>query len=169
MLSNNMEKALNRQLNAEFQSAYVYLSMAGYFESADLTGMANWMKVQAQEESAHAMKIYQYVIDRDGRVQLLAIDQPQTEWSSPEDVYQSVLGHEQEISAKINSLVALALDEKDHSTHNFLQWFVAEQIEEEATARDVLAQVRLVGNNGQGLFLLDRELATRKFVNEGEQ
>ena len=152
MLSNNMEKALNRQINAEFQSAYFYLAMATYFESEDLGGMANWMKVQAQEEAAHAMKIYQYVIDRDGGVSLLAIEQPQADWDSPVAVFQAVLDHEREVSAKINALVALALEEKDHSTHNFLQWFVAEQIEEEATARDVLAQV------GQKAWLVDETL-----------
>ena len=162
MLSANMEKALNRQLNAEFSSAYFYLSAAAYLESTDLGGMANWMKIQAQEEAAHAMKFYQYIVDRNGRVTLHAIEQPASEWASPEAVFQDVLEHEQSVSAKINALVALALDENDHSTNNFLQWFVAEQVEEEATAHDVLSQVRRFGGSGQGLFLIDRELGTRK-------
>jgi ferritin len=166
MLSPAVEKALNSQLNEEFFSAYLYLALSAHFETIDLPGMARWMRMQAQEEALHAMKIYDYVVNRDGRVRLDAIKRPEGEWESPQAIFESVLEHEQSVTQSIHDLVSLAGQEKDHATHNFLQWFVAEQVEEEASANEVLSQVRLVGGNGQGLFLIDRELASRKLTAE---
>lgn len=168
MLSPAVEKALNSQLNEEFFSAYLYLALSAHFETIDLPGMARWMRVQAQEEALHAMKIYDYVVNRDGRVRLDAIKRPEGKWESPQSIFESVLEHEQSVTRSIHDLVSLAGTEKDHATHNFLQWFVAEQVEEEASANEVLSQVRLVGGNGQGLFLIDRELASRKLTAEEE-
>ena len=162
MLIPALEKALNAQLNAEYYSSYLYLAKGAYFESVDLPGMANWMRLQAAEEHTHAMRFYQYIIDRDGDVELEQIAKPQKKWKSPREVFENVLGHEREVTQLISDLVGLALENGDHATHNFLQWFVAEQVEEEATAKDVLSRVKLVGDNGQGLFLIDRELAERK-------
>ncbi len=162
MLSTNMQNALNAQMNAEFYSSYLYLAMAANFEVADLPGMASWMTLQADEEAMHAKKFYRYLLDRDGRVHLGAIDAPKESWSSPLDVFENALAHERHVSQSINALVDLALKEQDHATNNFLQWFVAEQVEEEATVRDVCSRLKLVGDDGRGLFLIDQELAGRK-------
>jgi ferritin len=162
MLIPALEKALNAQLNAEYYSSYLYLAKAAYFESVDLPGMASWMRMQAVEEHAHAMRFYQYIIDRDGEVDLDQIAKPPKKWDSPRVVFENVLEHEREVTELISKLVGLAFENGDHATHNFLQWFVAEQVEEEATAKDVLSRVKLVGDNGQGLFLIDRELAERR-------
>jgi ferritin len=164
MLSDKMEKALNGQLNAELYSAYLYLSMAAYFEAAALPGFANWMRVQVQEELLHATKFFDYVNGRDGRVTLAAIDGPPTEWDSPPAAFQHVLAHEQKVTGLIDGLVNLAAAEKDHGTHNFLQWFVGEQVEEESSANAVLQKVKLAGDSGGGMFMVDRELATRVFT-----
>ncbi|MCK5568134.1 MAG: ferritin, partial [Spirochaetes bacterium] len=134
MLSKKLESELNKQLNAELYSAYLYLSMAAYYESKNLKGFANWMNVQAQEEQVHGMKIYDYINGRGGRVQLAVIEAPPVEWSSVVDVFDNVYSHEQKVTGLINNLVNIATEEKDHATVNFLQWFVAEQVEEEASA-----------------------------------
>ncbi len=156
-----VESALNGQLNAEFFSSYLYLSMAAYFEESDLPGMSNWMRVQADEEHQHAMKFYQFLLDRDARIVLEAISKPASSWDSPLAAFEDALEHERGVSQSINNLVDLCLKSHDHATNNFLQWFVAEQVEEEATVRDLLRRVKLVGNDGRGLFLIDQELATR--------
>lgn len=161
MLNNEIESALNRHLNAEFFSSYLYLSMAAYFDKHDLPGMLNWMKAQSAEENTHALKFYKFILDRDGKVALDAIERPPNEWSSPLEAFENAYKHEQEVSSKINVLLELSLKHHDHATHNFLQWFVAEQVEEEATVRDICSRLKLVGNDGRGLFLIDQELAAR--------
>ena len=157
MVSTKMEEALNKQLNAEVYSGYLYLSMAAYFEETDLSGFANWMRVQAQEELSHGMKFYDYLVQRGTRVTLSEIKKPQFSWESPVDVFEHVLSHEKVVSGMINDLVDLAIEERDHSTNNFLQWFVAEQVEEEESASDALSKVKLASEASNGLFLLDSE------------
>jgi len=169
MLSDKMEKALNEQVNAEMYSAYLYLAMSAYFEDQNLSGFANWMHVQAQEEMSHAMKIYNYIHDRGGRVVLEQIDKPQSEWENTQKVVEEVFAHEQKVTQMIHNLVNLARDEKDHGTDNMLQWFVSEQVEEEANADELLQQVKMIGSQGHGLLMLDRELKQRQFVDETQQ
>lgn len=164
MNSEKMEKAINEQINAEIYSAYLYLAMSAYFESVDLPGFANWMRVQWQEELAHAQKLYDYLFERDGRVVLDAIEAPPLEWKSPLDAFEETLKHEKYVTSRIHDLVRLARAEGDVATENFLQWFVTEQVEEEATAKALIQQLKLVGDQGQGLFLTDRELGTRVFT-----
>lgn len=164
MLPEKMEKALNEQINAEMYSSYLYLSMESYFQSIGLAGFASWMRMQAQEEMFHAMKIYDFVYERGGRVILAAIDQPPAEWKSVLDVFENVLSHEQKVTGLINDLVNLALDERDHATNIFLQWFVTEQVEEEAGVGSVLDKLKLVGDDTSGLFVLEQELGKRVFT-----
>jgi len=164
MLKDEMQKALNDQINAELYSSYLYLSMAAYFESIDLKGFASWMKVQVQEELVHAGKFFDFVNERRGRVILQPIEPPPTEWATPIDAFMASYEHECYISERINKLVDLARDQSDHASYNFLQWFVAEQVEEEANTDGVVKELRLVGNQGHGLFLIDRDLAQRTFV-----
>jgi ferritin len=162
MISDKMEKALNAQINAELYSAYVYLSMAAYFESKDLPGMANWMTAQAQEERAHAMKIYQHIVERGGRVALTAIDAPPTEWESPTAVFEAAYKHEQHVTKLIHDLVALSIEEKDYASKSMLDWFVDEQVEEEASASAIVAKLQMVGEHGPALLMLDNELGARQ-------
>ncbi|MFO8031555.1 MAG: ferritin [Desulfohalobiaceae bacterium] len=161
MLSAKMEEALNQQVNAELYSAYLYLSMSAYFSEVNLNGFAHWMRLQAQEELSHALKIYDYVNDRGGRPFLDTIDAPPKSWESPSQVFENVLNHEQKVTAMINNLVDQAIQEKDHATNNFLQWFVSEQVEEEASANEVLEKVKMTGDQGGGLLVLDQELGKR--------
>jgi ferritin len=161
MLEDSIEEALNEQINAELYSEYVYLSMAAYYEDEGLPGFASWMRAQADEEHAHAMRIYDYVIERDGRVTMEGIDDPPTEWEGPTDAFETAYEHEVEISRMIDDLVALAREENDNATENMLQWFVAEQVEEEATAQEVLDKLRHVGDDGVGLLMVDQELGQR--------
>jgi ferritin len=164
MLKENVQEALNEQLNAELYSSYLYLSMSTYFQSVELKGFANWMRVQAQEELSHAMKFYDYVNESGGRVTLKEISAPQTEWDSPHAVFKHVFQHEQKVTSLIDNLVGLATKEKDHATNNFLQWFVKEQVEEESSANEVLEKVKLVGDDSSGLLSLDQELGRRVFT-----
>jgi len=161
MLTDQIEAALNEQINAEFYSAYLYLSMAAYFEDEGLPGFASWMRSQAEEERAHGMRIYDYVLERDGRVELDGIDRPAAEWSGPADAFEAAYEHEVEISGMIDDLVGLAREENDNATENMLQWFVAEQVEEEATAKEILDTLGHVGDDGHGLLMVDRELGQR--------
>jgi ferritin len=163
MIKKNMEKALNEQVNAEMYSAYLYLAMSAYFETLDLKGFSNWMRIQAQEEMMHAMKIYDFVFDRGGRVILSAIKAPPGQWSSPLEVFENTMKHEQKVTGMINDLVDLAASEKDHATYNFLQWFVAEQVEEESSANEIVQKVKLIADAKGGLFMLDKELGQRSF------
>lgn len=159
-----MNDALNEQINAEWYSAYLYLSMEGYFESLNLPGFANWMRAQIQEEAMHALKIYDFVNERGGRVLLKSIAQPPAEWDTPLAVFEAAYKHEQKVTGLINNLVNLAIREKDHATNNFLQWFVSEQVEEEASAGQVVQKLKMAENAPGGRLLLDRELARRVFT-----
>jgi len=164
MISKKMEEALNGQVNAEMYSAYLYLSMESYFKSLNLNGFAGWMRAQAQEEMMHAMKIYDFVNERGGRITLKSIEGPQTEWDSPLTVFEAVYVHEQKVTGLINELVDLAIKEKDHATNAFLQWFVNEQVEEESSADEVVQQLKMMENAPGGMFMLDRELGQRVFT-----
>jgi len=164
MISKSMEKALNEQINAEMYSAYLYLSMESYFRSLDLSGFASWMRVQVQEEMVHAMKIYDFVDARGGRILLKSIAAPETEWKSPPAVFEATYKHEQKVTGLIHDLVSLAIKEKDHATNTFLQWFVNEQVEEESSADKVVKQMKMMGDAPGGMFMLDRELGQRVFT-----
>mgnify|MGYP001827200186 CR=1 FL=1 len=166
-ISKSMEEALNGQINAELYSAYVYASMAAYFESVDFKGFATWMTAQAQEEVAHAMKIYNFIHERGGRVKLAAIDGPPTEWQSPLAAFEAAYKHEQHVTSLIHGLVSQAVDEKDYATKNMLDWFVDEQVEEEASASEIVAQLKMLGSEGPALLMLDNELGGRS-TGEGE-
>ena len=164
MISKKMEEALNAQVNAELYSAYLYLSMESYFQSLNLNGFANWMRVQTQEEVSHAMKIYDFINERGGRALLKGIDGPPTEWNSPLAVFKAAYAHEQKVTGLINGLVDLAIKEKDHATNSFLQWFVNEQVEEEASADEIVQQLKMMEKAPGGMFMLDRELGQRVFT-----
>ena len=164
MLNRKIETALNDQLNYELYSSYLYMSMASYFHSVNLKGFANWMTIQAQEELFHALKFYNFIIERGAKVILHQIHAPKTEWNSPKEAFESRTKHEQFVTERINKLVDLAIENKDHATNIFLQWFVTEQIEEEASASDVINKLKLMGDSAGGLFMLDSELAQRVYV-----
>jgi len=164
MLKQKLQDALNDQINAELYSAYLYLSMSAYFESENLPGHANWTRCQAQEELVHAMKLFDHVNERGGRVNLAPIDGPRVEWDSPTSAFQNVYDHEVKVTGLINDLVDLSLKESDHATTAFLQWFVDEQVEEEASADEVLQKLKRVGNDGAGIFMLDQEMGKRVFT-----
>ncbi len=164
MLSKKMEKALNEQINAELYSAYLYLSMSSYFESEGYAGMAQWMRTQYQEEEFHAMKMFDYVGERGGRVILKAIDAPKATWKSAENVFTETLAHEQKVTGLIHKLVKLARAEDDYASESFLGWYVDEQVEEEATAESILQKVKMVGKTGNALYMLDKELGQRTFT-----
>ena len=172
MISKKMEEALNGQVNAELYSAYLYLSMESHFRSLNMNGFANWMRIQTQEEMMHGMKIYDFIDERGGRVTLKAIDGPPTKWDSPLAVFEAVYAHEQKVTGLINDLVDLAIEEKDHATNSFLQWFVNEQVEEESSADEIVQQLKMMENAPGGMFMLDRELDRRVFTppaSEAEQ
>lgn len=164
MISEKMNAALNKQLNEELYSAYLYLSMSAYFEGLSLLGFANWMKVQTQEETAHGMGFFDYLHSRDGKVELEQINKPQINWNSPQEAFEAVLKHEQYITSKISELMDIADEEKDRPALSFLQWYIKEQVEEESTAKDLLTKLRLIGSDANALLLLDKELAGRTFV-----
>jgi len=164
MLSEKMVEALNKQLNNEIYSAYLYLSMSAHSTFIGLKGFANWFMVQYQEEMTHAMKIYDYINDQGGQVKLITIAQPPTKFESPLDMFEKTLNHEKFITKCINDLVDLAIEKKDHATKIFLQWFVTEQIEEEANDNEIISKLKLVGGEGNGLFMIDKELAARIFT-----
>ncbi|HSA37662.1 MAG TPA: ferritin [Methanoregula sp.] len=162
MISKTLETALGRQVNRELYSAYLYLSMSSYFETVSLKGFAKWMRVQAKEERMHAMKIYDYVISRGGKVILQDIEAPKNKWASAGKVFEDSYAHEQKVTAMINGLVDLAIKEKDHATFEMLQWFVKEQVEEEEHASDILNQIKIVGDVPGHLFVLDHHLGKRE-------
>lgn len=164
MLKEKMLNALNEQINAELYSSYLYLSMESYFQSISLTGFATWMRSQVQEELFHSMKFYDYVNECGGRVSLAAIDKPEAEWDSPLAAFEHILKHEQLVTSLINDLMELAFEEKDHATRIFLQWFVTEQVEEEASVGEIVDKLKLIGNDRSGLFLLDAEMGKRIFT-----
>lgn len=164
MISEKMEKAFNEQINKELYSAYLYLSMQAYFERLNLTGFVNWMSVQVQEEHAHAMGMYNYLNERCGKIELLAIEKPDTDWSSPLDVFKHVLEHEQYVTSRINALMDVADEVKDRASLSFLDWYLKEQVEEENNVGGVLAKLELIGDDKHALLLLDKDMATRTFV-----
>lgn len=161
MLSKKMLDALNNQVNAEFYAAFIYLSMATYFEEEGLTGFAHWMEEQYKEEVEHAMKIYEYINDRGSRVVLKGIDQPPVEFSSPLDAFEKALEHEQKVTGMINNLVDIADSEGDRATPVFLHWFIDEQVEEEKSVNDVIDLLKRAGDKGHALLMVDRHLAQR--------
>jgi ferritin len=165
MLNEKLESAINSQINFELYSSYIYLAMSAHFMSLNLKGFANWMSVQAQEEIIHAMKFYNYVNERGGRVVLQTVKEPPKEWKSPLDAFETAYKHETVVSSRINAIVDLAIVEKDHMSVSFLQWFVNEQVEEEANAKEIADQLRLANDAPQFIFMLDRELGTRAFAN----
>jgi len=162
MLSKKIENAINKQINAELWSAYLYLSMSAHFESINLGGFANWMRVQAQEELGHAMKFYHHVIERRGRVTVTAIAAPSISWKSPLNAFEDAFKHEQKVTGMINDLANMAAGEKDHATANMLQWFIDEQVEEELSTDEIVQKLKMIGTNTGGLYMLDHELAQRK-------
>jgi ferritin len=162
MLDGKMQDALNKQLNAELYSSYLYVSMSACFEAANFRGMAHWMAVQAQEEVGHAVKLFKYIVERGGRVALDAIEKPQAEWATPLAVFENAYAHEQKVTGMINGLVTMAQGIKDHATDAFLQWFVSEQVEEEASADEIVRKLRMIGDSTNGLFMLDHALGERK-------
>jgi len=164
MLCKPLEKALNEQIKNELYSSYLYLAMSSWFSANDLKGMAQWMLIQAKEEDLHAMKFYDYVLEHGNRVDLKALDQPPSEFKSPLDIFEQAYRHEQKVTKNIRDLVSLARDHNDHATESFLAWFSLEQVEEEASADDVVQQLKLVGDKGNGLLMLDRLLGQRVFV-----
>lgn len=163
MISNKIQDALNEQINAEFWSAYLYLSMAMHFEAEGRAGVANWFRIQWQEEQAHAQIFINYLNQRGGRVQLKAIDTVPTSWESPLDAFKATLEHEKKVTALINNIYAMAEAENDYATRDRLNWFVTEQVEEEDNARQLIDKFSLIGDNGMGLYMLDQELAARVY------
>lgn len=162
MLNNNVQQAINEQIRNEIFSAFLYLAMSGYFEQRNLPGFAKWMRVQYEEELGHALKFFDFVNDRGGRVVLYAIDQPPSEFQSPLDVFQMALEHEQRVTSMINNLYALAVRENDYPAQVLLQWYINEQVEEEKNATNIVEQLKLIGGDGSALLILDRELGARK-------
>ena len=162
MLSEKMQAAMNAQIKNELYSGYLYLSMAAWAEAQNLLGFAHWMKLQAQEELAHAMKFYEFIHDRGGRVELQAIDQPPVTFAGPTDLFEKTLAHEKRVTAMIHNLYKMAQEEGDYASEVFLQWFVTEQLEEERNAEQILALLKMAGEKGQALIMLDRSLGQRE-------
>jgi ferritin len=161
MINSKVEGALNDQIRKEFYSSYLYLSMAAQFESMNLKGFAHWMQVQANEETKHGMKIYGHVVERGGKVILQPIDAPPSNWKSAKEMFTAAYQHEQKVTESINKIVELARTKKDNATEVFLQWFVNEQVEEEATANEIAQKLQLIGDNAPALVMLDGELHKR--------
>jgi ferritin len=163
MIKGKLQKAINNQIQAEMFSAQLYLAMSGYLERENLKGFASWMRVQYQEETAHAFKFIDYLLARGGTLELKAIDAPPTEFGTPVEVFQKVLAHEEHVTDLINKLHETAVDEKDVATQIFLQWFVTEQIEEEGSANEILEKLKLIPEKSGALFYMDKELGSRVF------
>jgi len=161
MITNAIQTAMNEQINKELFSAYLYLSMAAYFESRNLPGFAHWMRIQAGEEQEHAMKFYDHILERGGQVVLKAIEAPKTDWASPLEVAEEVAAHEAKVTASIYALYELALKEKDYPAQMMLQWFINEQVEEEKNAAELVAHLKLIEERGTAVLMLDHQLAKR--------
>ena len=155
---------MNAQINAEFWSAYLYLSMSSDMSDKGMAGVANWFAIQFKEEQDHAMKFFNYVISRGGKVTLKPIEKVDTEWKSPLAAFEQTLQHEEKVTSLINDLYALAEQEKDYATQSMLKWFIDEQVEEEENAKAIIDTLKLIGDNGYGLYQLDKELATRVYT-----
>ena len=164
MFSTKVEEALNAQINAEMWSAYLYLSMAAYRHEKGLAGMANWFEVQFKEEQDHAMIIYKHLVARGGRVKLAPIAEVETEWASPLAVFENTLTHEKKVTSLINELYALATEEKDYATQSMLKWFIDEQVEEEENVKTLIDNLRMIKDNGFGLYMIDKELGARTYT-----
>ena len=164
MIGTRMRQAMNEQIQHEMASAYLYLSMAAFFHEKSLDGMAQWMKVQALEEQSHAMRFFDHIIERGGEVELLAIDAPQLTWASAVAAFEAAYAHERFITGRIDELVKIAREENDNAAAMMLQWFVTEQVEEEATASKIVDTLKMVGDSGHGLLMTDRELGTRVYT-----
>ena len=164
MISEKLEKAINEQINKEIYSSYLYLSMASYLADLGLSGFSNWMKIQVQEETAHAMGLYDYLIERGGSVELEAIEKPKTTWNNVLDVFESTLAHEQFVTKSLNELADVADEVKDRAAASFLQWYIDEQVEEESTATDIINKLKLINSDGNALFMLDKDMAARTFT-----
>ncbi len=161
-IKDKITKAINKQINAELYSSYLYLAMAAYFEAKNWSGFANWMKVQSEEENEHAMKFYDYVLERGGEVALSDIKAADTSWKTPLEVFEAVYAHEIKVTSLINDLLKLSLSEGDTATESMLKWFIDEQVEEEASAKQIVDKLRLIKDSVNGLFMLDHELGERK-------
>ena len=164
MISEKLVDALNGQIQFEIHSALIYKAMQAYFEAEDLPGMANWMNIQYQEELAHAEKMFNFVCEAGGRVKMLAMKEPRNEYSSPLEAFETALSHEQIVTSRINDLMDLAQQEKNHAAQIFLQWFVTEQVEEEASVGQVIAHLKRIQSDGRGLMMIDQQLANRSFT-----
>jgi ferritin len=164
MIKKEVLDVINEQINAETYSAYMYLSMAAYFEEMGLSGFSNWMKVQYQEESAHALKFFNYITERGGKVILKAVAQVPVDFNGIVDVFEQTLKHENQVTEKINNLMNVAVAASDHATQSFLKWFIDEQVEEEANVERILATLKLINGEGNGVFMMDREMSQRVFV-----
>lgn len=165
-MNKKINDAINKQIAAESYSAFLYLSMAAYCEINNLKGMANWLKVQYQEELTHALKFYQFVLDRGGKVELQSLDQPPADFSSAHDVFQKAYEHELKVTKMIHDLYELANVEKDYAFQEILHWFIKEQVEEEANSSEIADNLKMVGDDAKGLILIDQQLANRQFVDE---
>lgn len=161
MIGKPMQDAMNEQINKELFSSYLYLSMAAYFEDKNLAGFAHWMRTQADEEREHAMKFYDFILERGGRVMLKGIDAPRTEWSSSLEIAEEVAAHEAKVTASIYELYEIAMQEKDYPAQVMLQWFISEQVEEEKNAAELVANLRLIEDRGTAVLMLDHRLAKR--------
>lgn len=161
-IKDKMTKAINKQINAELYSSYLYLAMAAYFEARNWLGFANWMKVQSEEENTHAMKLYDYVLERGGEIVLDDIKAADTPWKTPLEVFEAVYAHEIKVTSLINDLLNLSRKEGDTATESMLKWFIDEQVEEEASAKQIVDKLRLIKDSVNGLFMLDHELGERK-------
>lgn len=164
MISKNLQKGLIEQLNKEYHSAYIYLGMSAYCSKAGFNGASNWFLIQYQEEVTHGMKLFRYLEDQDVDIKLPSIDAVEVEYNSVLDVFEKSLAHEQSMTKNLNILSDTAMKNKDHATYNLLQWYVTEQVEEEANVKEIIDSIKLIGDNGYGLYTIDKELATRVFV-----
>lgn len=162
MIGKTMQDAMNEQINKELFSSYLYLSMAAWFEDRNLPGFANWMRIQADEEREHAMKFYEFILERGGRVALKAIDAPKTDWASTLEAVEEVAAHEGKVSASIHALYELALKEKDYPAQVMLQWFITEQVEEEKNAAELVANMKMIEAHETAVLMLDHRLSKRK-------
>lgn len=161
-LNKKVESVLNKQINAELWSGYMYLSMSAYMEELGLSGFAHWLKMQYHEENEHAMKLFEYIIERDGRVLLEPIEKVPHEWESIIEVFEEVYNHEKKVTKLINNCMDVAIEERDHATTSMLNWFVDEQVEEEATSLSLLDKLNIIGGKGQGLYMMNEELKARE-------
>lgn len=164
MLNKEIETLLVDQVNFEISSAYLYLAMAAYCDSIDMPGFANWFKVQWEEEIFHSNKMYAYIVDRGGKIEMEKIDKPQSTWDSLIDAFKAALAHEQVVTERINKIMSAAVKVGDHATISFLNWFIDEQVEEEANVDNIVKQLKMLGSSGHGLFMLDKEMKARTFT-----